>query len=101
MWIPEKIKMTNEKGATILNLVRIIKLLAGELTFDALNALLRLTKDSFIARGYKRVVSTTKETTEAQSRWEAAESSSNAIAAQANKSHNPWPEGKIVRDVEE
>ena len=65
-----KIKTANEKGATVLNLAQIVKLLAGELTFDALDALPRLTKDSFKAEAYERAVLTAKEATEAQSRRE-------------------------------
>ena len=87
-----KIKTANEKSATVLNLARIVKLLAGKLTFNALDASLRLTKDSFKAKAYERVILTAKETTEAQSRREAEESSNNAVAAHR-------PEGKIVRDT--
>ena len=76
-----KIKTANEKGAAVVNLARIIKLLASELTFDALDALPRLTKDSFKAKAYKRAVLTAKEATEAQSRREVEERSSDATAA--------------------
>ena len=88
-----KIKTANEKGATVLNLARIVKLLAGELTFDALDALPRLTKDSFKAEAYKRAVLTAKEATEAQSRREVEERSSDATAARRL-------EGQIVRDMQ-
>ena len=71
-----KIKTANEKAAAVVNLARIVKLLAGELTFDALDALPRLTKDSFKAEAYERAVLTAKEATEAQPRREADESSS-------------------------
>ena len=76
-----KIKTANEKGATVLNLARIVKLLAGELTFDTLDALSRLTKDSFKAEAYERAILTAKEAMEAQSRREAEESSSNEATA--------------------
>ena len=46
---PGKVKTATEKGATVLNLARMIKLLANELSFEALDALPRLTKDSFTA----------------------------------------------------
>ena len=88
-----KIKTANEKGATVLNLARIVKLLANRLTFDALDALPRLTKDSFKAEAYERAVSTAKEATEAQSRREVEERSSDATAARR-------PEGQIVRDMQ-
>ena len=40
-----KIKAANEKGAAVLNLVRLHKLLVGELTFETLVELPALTKD--------------------------------------------------------
>ena len=78
-----KVKTANEKGATVINLARLVKLLAGELSLDALAALPRLTKDSFRGEAYERAVSTTKEATEAQPRREAEESSSEEAATTA------------------
>ena len=69
---PSKVKTANEKGATVVNLARIVKLLAGEFTFDALAALPRLTKDSFRGKAYKRAV---LKATESQPRPEPEESS--------------------------
>ena len=71
---PGKVKTATEKGATVLNLARMIKLLANELSFEALGALPRLTKDSFTAEAYERAVSTAKESSEAQQRRETDES---------------------------
>ena len=88
-----KIKTANEKAAAVVNLARIVKLLAGELTFDTLDALSRLTKDSFKAEAYKRAILTAKEATEAQLRRAVEERSSDATAARQ-------PEGQIVRDIQ-
>ena len=88
-----KIKTANEKAAAVVNLARIVKLLAGELTFDALDALPRLTKNSFKAEAYERAVLTAKEATEAQSRREVEERLSDATAARRQ-------EGQIVRDMQ-
>ena len=75
---PSKVKTANEKGATVVNLARIVKLLAGELTFDALAALPRLTKDSFRGEAYERAVS---KATESQPRPEPDKSSGSTEAA--------------------
>ena len=75
---PSKVKTVNEKGATVVNLAPIAKLLARELTFDALAALPRLTKDSFRGKAYERAVS---KATESQPRPEPEESSGSTEAA--------------------
>ena len=53
-----KIKTANEKGATVLNLVRLQKLLVGELTFKTLSALPSMTKEMLKADAYKMAVAT-------------------------------------------
>ena len=53
-----KIKAANEKGATVLNLVRLRKLLVGELTFETLSALPAMTKEMLKADAYEMAVAT-------------------------------------------
>ena len=53
-----KIKAANEKGATVLNLVRLHKLLVGELTFKTLSALSAMTKELLKADAYEMAVVT-------------------------------------------
>ena len=71
---PGKVRTATEKGVTVMNLARMIKLLANELSFEAIGALPRLTKDSFTAEAYERAVSTAKESSDAQQRRETDES---------------------------
>ena len=94
---PSRIKAANEKGATVLNLARIIKLLAGELSFEALAALPSLREDSSRAEAYERAVS---KDTKAQPRPEAKESSGEATASRSNKSSNARTDGEVVRDIQ-
>ena len=52
----ERIKTAGERGARIINLSRLVKLLTGKLNFDQMHALPPLTKKDFTEANYERAV---------------------------------------------
>ena len=52
-----KLKSANERGAAVVNLARLSKLLVGELTFKTLAALPALTRDQLKGEAYEMAVS--------------------------------------------
>ena len=52
-----KLREANEKGAAVVNLSRLHKLLSGELTFEMLAALPGLTRDQLKGEAYELAVS--------------------------------------------